>query len=250
MPITISEIVTGVRDYLLLPDYATLSKSTLLLRIDDKQAYYQTSLKIANRNWFVNRTTIYVDPSRDEYSINADSFGRPFQCLTKDDTDPNHIERDVEIVTLQNRDLYYQGTKQGSTSFSYPHVAACMSFFNENGQWKVKVTPQHTQAATYEVWYSPDKGLPPVLADNLQLVDSFANLFKVDVALSCLPNLVKMDDKGNVLNGGQLTMLERRLMDDRNRYEAQFNVYRTMVFQEQTGPRRGFAEDAGYEQFF
>lgn len=241
MSISINEIVNGVRDYLLRPDYETLPKYAVLSRLHHKLDHYSSRLKITNRGWLVGRWNLNVDTERDEYTVSASNFGRPFSCLTKDDTDANHVEREVEIVVVQNRDLYYQGTKQGVASFVQPHVAACVSFYRDASRgWLAKITPIHSQPATYEVWYIPDRPLPPVLADNLKLVDAFVNLYTVDVALSLLPNIIKTDDKGNVTNAGQISMIERRCNADKADYLQLFNTYAQSTVVEQTGPRRGW----------
>lgn len=249
--ISIAEIQTGIRDYLLYPDYARLPKSTVLLRIHDKADYYRTALSIVNRGWLVDRWNLNVDTARTEFPVTASNWGRPFLAVTKDDADPNFIEREVEIVAVQNRDLFYQGARQGSVIFAAPHVASCLAFFNDADQgWRALVTPQHTQNAQYQVWFTPDRPMPPVLADNFNLIESFVNLFKVDVALSCLPNILIIDDDGNVTNAAQVAMVERRLTADFALYKQQFDIYKQFAFNDQTGQRRGWADNSDSETYF
>lgn len=259
MSVSIREIVSGVRDYLNWPDYQRLPQFTVLQRIQDKSDYYRQSFNLTNRGWFLSRFDLPVDASTDEFTITAPAFGRPVMCLTKDDSDPNHIEREVEIVQVQNRDLFYTGTKQSIGSYTLPHVAACISFFNDVDRgWLIKVTPQHTQAATYAVWYQPDRPAGVSLNDNYPLMESFINLLKVDVALSLLGKLAITDSKGIVTNAGQLSLLERGLMRDMygdpntpgSGYLALFNKTKEMPVNEQTGGRRGWASESDYEVFW
>lgn len=250
MSVSIREIASGVRDYLMWPDHRRVPQFTVLLRIQDKSDAQRQALNITNRNWFLSRFTLDVDSSTDEYPITATAFGRPVQCLTIDESDPNHVERDVEIVTVQNRDLFYSGTKQSLGSYTSPHVASCISIFREDNQWKAKVTPQHTLPASYVLWFQPDRPTPAGLNDNFPLLDSFINLLKVDVALSLLPNIMQMDDKGNVLNGAQVTMAERRLMSDKMEYGKLFDTYKQIAVNQQTGGRRGWADDEGFDLYW
>lgn len=244
MPVSIREIASGVRDYLMWPDHRRVPQFTVLLRLQDKSDHYRNAFNIVNRGWFLSRTQLDFDSSTDEVPITATAFGRAVQCLTIDESDPNHVERDVEIVAVQNRDLFYSGTKQSIGSYTTPHVASCISIFKEASQWKVKVTPQHTLPASYVLWFQPDR-MPKGLNDNFDLLDSFINLLKVDTALSLLARILIMDDKGNVLNGDQVALVERRLLDDRAQYLAQFNLTKQLAVNEQTGSRRGWASDEG-----
>lgn len=241
MSVTLKQIIEGVRSYLGYPPYGRLPNHLILSRLADKTAYYLTALNMTNEGWFLIRHPLTITPNKSDFQFDVD--GRPVLAVTVDDTDPMHVEREVEIVTVQDRDLYYVGPKQGMSSGAFPHVASSFTvFFDEDqGQRTIRVTPQHTQTAKYLIWLQPDTFAPPRLADNFPLMECFANLVKVDTALSLLPQAFTGE------NGDSIVLYERRLTADFGRYDAQFQAYKQISVNEQTGPRRGWASDSDGE---
>lgn len=239
---SIKNVVQGIRSNLLYPDYKKVPNHLILDRLQDRFAYYLTALNIVNENWFLTRYPLTVTPNTDEFPIDIPIGSKPVLCVTVDNADPFHVEREVEILTVQNRDLYYIGPKQGLSSATFPHVATSIAFFydQDNGQRIAKVTPQHTMVATYMIWLQPDVFAPPRLADNFPLLENFLNLTKTDVALSLTPALLE-EDGSNAIKVGKI---ESRLQADFNRFDSQFTVYKQMAFNEQAGTRRGWATDS------
>jgi hypothetical protein len=226
---SIKNIIAGVRDYVGNPDYGRLSNPSVLNRLNDKFDLYRAQLNLS-------KTNLTFGSGSDETVVNAPAWGRPVLVATKDDSDPNHQSIEIPIVTVQDRDLYYQGSKTGVSGSVSPHVATSIAFFKSNGQVRAKCTPQHSQSATYELWYQPDRPTPPRLADNYPLLEAFQNLIKVDTALSCLPKLMILKD-GVATNAAELAFYERRLQSDKADYLHTFNQYKNQSHMEQAGMR-------------
>ncbi len=243
MGIPIKSILAGVRSYLGFPDYANLPNHMIMERLYDRLDYLRTLLNLTNQNFFLSRTRIDVDSSTDEYLLNFNvGPGRPVLCHTIDDSNPQHVTREVQIVNVQDNDLYYIGPKQGAGMTYAPHVAQTMNIFYDldAGFWKVKVVPQHLSSASYQLWIQPDRPTPPTLTANFPLMENFIGLVKVSTALSCLPMLIKGSDPN------ALAFIERRLMADEARYQSAFDVYKTMAHLEELGSKRGFATDCDW----
>jgi hypothetical protein len=241
MSITIKSTVQGIRSLLLYPPAGSVPNHLILDRLRDKLDYYLTALNITNENWFLQRSILTVQPNTDEFDF--DVTGKPILCVTMDSSDPYHIEREIEIVTVQDRDLYYMGPKQGMSSGTFPHVATSISIFydQDRGQRIAKVTPQHTQVAQYLIWLQPETLAPPRMADNFPMLENFMNLIKTDTALSLLPAIA---GEGN---DTKVEAIQGQLMRDMARYDQQFQTWKMTAFAEQAGPRRGWAtEDSTY----
>lgn len=242
MPIAVRDLVAGVRAYCGYPAHDILNNATLLLYIHDESDQLRTLLNITDQNFLLERFYIDVNSSTSEYSVDAPvGFGIPILCNTVNDADPQHVTREIPIVTVQDIDLYYIGPRQITGSSVYPHVATSWSFFTEGGQWTAKVTPVHGTPARYQFWYSPARPTPPQLADNYQLLENFTNLLKVSVALKCLPDCL------TPTNAEQVKMRTSMLAASKQEYGAAFDLYRRQAWLEQTGPRRSWADDGLYD---
>lgn len=245
MPTTIKQVIAGVRDYLGNPDYGAVSNASVLLRLYHRLDNRRIEINLTNQNWFLNRAYINVDSTTDEIPLNIGDWGRPINVITIDESDPYHVTREVPIATVQDNDLYYVGSKTSTGTAVFPHVAESFNFFTNNGtgQLTARVTPQHGQSATYQVWYQPDTPTPSVLADNFPLFEAFINLTTVDVALDLLPRLLKEDGT----NAAVISFLERRLESAKSEYLATFKAHKNQAYMEQKGTRLGFGEDVeGY----
>lgn len=258
MPVQIRQIVNGVILKAGSPDTGRLPRWVILWFLQRKIDYYRTRLQITDENRFVERWPLTVTPGSDEFNVDA-AQGRWLLCHTADDNDPNHVRREVELVNLQNLDLHYLGPPSAGQRISTPHVAVAFTFFTEQGQQKVKVTPRHDQVAQYLFWYEPDRPLPPQLDSNYPLLENFINLTECDTAIACLAYIkakIVQDMRARETSSdaemaqvqlsamrAELTSYDSVMNDLRVEMAPYLQVlasYETQAMQEQSGPRIGW----------
>ena len=168
------------------PTQDRLPRWVVLRLLYHKIDHYRNRLHLTDENRFLERWKLTVYPGVDEFQVNATFPGKWVVCHTMNDSDSNHIRREVALATMQNIDLYYLGPPSLGSASTAPHVAQTFTFFNESGQQKVKVTPKHDQNADYLFWYQPDRPLPPRLEQNYPLLENFVNAIACDTAIAGL----------------------------------------------------------------
>ncbi len=234
-------MVNGVRNYLGYPDYRVLPNHTLLVRLYDEMDHQRNEMNLPNQGWFLTHQQLDVTPGTDEFPVAAIVGGSrfvPILVTTIDPNDPNQIRLEVPIVTVQDMDQYYLGPVASPGSAS-PSIASSFTFFTDQntGQFTAKITPQAVQTQSYDLWFQPDRPTPPGFTGNYPLLESFSNLMKVNTALVCLPDCL------TAANADQLQMRQATLIDQRDRYGRVFEIQKQMSFNDQKGPRLGFATD-------
>lgn len=238
MAITVRSILSDIRGYLGRPDQKRVPDHEVLLRLWDKQSFYNKELKLTRENWMVNRFFLTVDPGINEKPINPPDgdFGEAFLIETFSDSDSNLVRREVPIVPYQDIDRFYEGPNTEQGSGGQVHVAAAFAPFNLQGQWNMAWYPKHSQSAIYRTWYTPEGCGQVSLEGNLRFpMDDLTNLVKVDTALTCFPMLIDEEQK-------ELTAKQKEIKDqlnaDRSQYYPTFETARHQMRREHTG-RRG-----------
>lgn len=240
----VKEVVGSIRTLLGRPGYGPVPTHLVLEHLYNEMDHQRNQMNLPNQGWFLSRQNLDVTPDTDEFPISAlVGMARfiPLLITTKDDSDPYHVRREIPIVTAQNMDIYYLGPKTSIGTPLFPHVASSFTFFTDQntGQFKAKVTPQHSQTASYDIWYQPDRPLPPGFTAGYPLLEAFTNLIKVATAVDLLPYTLEKDNSNQVW----LDLLGKSLLDQRERYDRAFQIQKQMSFGDQKGPRRGFACD-------
>lgn len=259
MAVQIKQVVNDVILKAGAPDSGRLSRWVILRLLHLKMDHYRARLQITDENRFLERWPLTVTPGNDEFAVDAAQAGKWLLCHTVDDSDPNHVRREVELVKIQNMDLFYLGPPSGGGSVGSPHVARSFTFFTEQGQTKVKVTPKHDQSAQYLFWYQPDRPLPPKLQDNYPLLENFVNVVACDTAVAALAYMkakivqelralsleanaetaqIQLAALSNELKSYDSVMNDLRL--EMLPYLEVLKVYETQSMDEQSGPRIGW----------
>lgn len=190
MSLRASEVISSVRATLDYPSYDKLKPQVVLMKLREKLDHYLNRLNLTDRDWFLDKWVLNAQLNQEYYLVSADSFGRPISCETQDLTDLSHIRRDVRLVDLQDRSLFYEGPVVAGitpTLVSPKHSAECLSFYRDANGLMVRITPVPSDSAEYLIWYEPNRPMPAILSSNLTFLDQFNNLLVVDLALTCLP---------------------------------------------------------------
>lgn len=231
---TVKEIVTAVREYCGNPGHDKLNLGTICLHLYDQIDHLLNRLNITDENWIIGRTIVSVDGGNDEYTLPTE-FGRPVFCETVDDGTSDFQRREVEIVNVQDFNLYWSGYKISGVYGSIAHSAEVVAVFGPNEQPGVKLikfAPPPQQAADYRVWYDVARQTPPQLAEKPLVMEQFHNLLKIDTAISCLPHCGYGPD--------EFQPYMEMLQWNHERFDAIFERYIAMSHHEDTGPRRAF----------
>lgn len=230
---TVRDIVASVRSYLGQVTFDRLDNGTILMHLYDQIDMQMTRLALTDENWIINRKEVSIGPGVDEVPL-PPTFGRAFLVETVDDESNLYIRREVNIVDVQDWNLYWSGYTRGSGTKYLVHVAEVCAFFgNENTPIKtVKFAPEHSLTATYRIWYEIGKMANPAFAAKPALMEQFHNLLKVGTALACLPNCRYEDP---IAKG-----FRQSLMMLYGQYDEVFNRYIHQNHHEDTGPRRSF----------
>lgn len=230
---TVREILGSVRSYLGQPGFDRLDNGTILMHLYDQIDLQLTRLALTDENWIINRVEKDIGPGVDEVSL-PPTFGRPFLVETVDDGSNLYIRREINIVDVQDWNLYWSGYTRGVGTEYLVHVAEVCAFFgNENSPLKtVKFAPQHNLTATYRIWYEIGKTANPALAAKPALMEQFHNLLKVGTALACLPNCRYEDSISQEFRQSLVMLLQQ--------YDSVFDRYIHQNHHEDTGPRRSF----------
>jgi len=233
---TINNIIGGVRLHLRTPSEDKIGDGKIAEYLLRKIDYYLNELNLTDQNWLLEKWQLDVDASTQIYTVNPSSapFGRPILCETMDESDPFHERREITIVDLQDRDLFYRGPQQAWAT-APPHSAITMTFFRSGGQKRVLVEPQPAVSASYRFWFEPSRMLPQSITNDSPFLENFSNLLEVDTALTVLPDCDWPDVKHN--------RIEKALGADLVRYTAQFDRYKNQDRQEQVNTKRGFGDD-------
>ncbi len=183
--------MASVRATLDYPSPETLKNQLLLLKLQEKTEHYFNEMSLTDRNWFLETYILHAPADKDDYVVGIEDWGRAINAETMDDTDPNHYRREVELIDLQDRDLFYKGPDKALTltGTSVKHTARCIAQFRDpkSGDVHLLVTPKPGLAADYKLYYEPDRPVPASLTSNVRLLDNFRNLLITDLALTCLP---------------------------------------------------------------
>lgn len=237
--VTISDMVGHIRDWIGQPHHDDISNESVLMRLQRKLDHYRNNLDVTDQNWLLSSWDLNVDTHSEQRIVNAVAFGRPVECYTIDNSDPNHIRRYPRIVSIQDFELYYQGSVKntGDTGVTSPHVAACFAFYKEftTLQTMVRWLPIHSIACTYRFWYTPSRLIPVSLTDTLGFVEQFANLMEVDTALDCLIEMKTMPTE-------EYNRREKRLLTNQAVYHKTFVDYTNQDKQEKVVRRRQYGD--------
>ena len=235
--ITVNDLLSGIRNYLRFPPEMVLGDGTILDRLLDKLDFYTSELNLTDQNWLLEKFPLPVSANEGTYTITPGDWGRPILCETVDDTDPQYIRREVPIVDFQDRDRFYSGP---NTALQRP--VQCISFYQKGGAIRVDLTPIPSTSGAYQIWYEPSRIIPTALTSTPLRLECFANLVKVDTALSCLPDC-NYDDT-------RYSRIKEALDRDFSLYMNQFQIYKTQDRQEQLSDGRCWGADYPFEGVF
>lgn len=248
MSLSAKEIMASVRATLDYPSPETLKNQLLLLKLQEKVEHYFNEMSLTDRNWFLETTILHAKPNEDDYIIPVSDWGRAVNAETMDLTDPYHYRREIEIIDVQDRNLFYRGTDKAFTTVgnSVKHTAMSLGQFRDpnTGEIHILMTPVPSIAADYRIFYEPNRPVPAGLTANLKFLDNFRNLLITDLALTCLP-YARLDDPFK-------TDLAQTLASDLQAYGRVFEEYIQQDRQEQIcsklvwGGDRSGGEPGGY----
>ena len=204
---------------------------------------YQNKLDVHDGNFILKQRRITLPAGRLEISFEETSWGRPVMC----DLDPASLppgvtlpRRDVELINIQDQDLYRRNTATGlgmppSPGSAIIAMAQAVSWYREGNTIKLffefgGFTPQ--MDATYRFFYQPG-GIAEVMEDqNVDWLPNFVGLLQCDFALAILP----LSD----IPEPQYTRLERHLASQVQRREPVMEQWLQNDHIEQSGYAGGY----------
>lgn len=231
MPTT-REIIQGVREDCGLPSFQALGNALICNALYKELQELFNRLTLTDTNYQLDRTTVVTSPGTSEYLMPY-NFGRAEVVETFSDNDPRFLRREIEIVEMQDFDLYwsgYQGVGQPS-----PEVCAFVGLLNDT-QRKLILAPPPQSVFQIRVWFDLGYQTPPVLDAKPGLLENFHHLLQANTSMACIAHATKDPaiDKTVFMN------LRDMLSWRQKKYEATFQEYIYQSFHESSGPRRAF----------
>lgn len=154
-----------------------------------------------SQNWRTGEADITFDPSVEEVLVNAPGISKPLVVYTKDEANPHHNERVVDIVGRQNLVIGYDGTRDGSgrQTYLYPfdgqswHVAQKIAIYQkgdagsggQSGVWYASarpVVPADGHSATYKLIYADGSWTDNAALSSQPVLTEYGSLFEVRAA--------------------------------------------------------------------
>lgn len=249
MPTTYREIMAQVFETLLQPHPAHPDERIVYRHLKQNvQLLFNQALN-QPPSWDVASIDLNVDETRDTYQITAGDFGKDTLVHTVDDSDPNHVERPINRMSLQSSLIdgaapYAWGVDRGWPFLGYKHSANTFVFYREAGSIFVKLLPKPAIAATYRIWYETSEP-SMTLGDNLILPQG-ESLLCLRVAFSCLPG-TSWCGKTEAENREKRKELAVTLAADKADHELQWRHFTATDRNQGRGVMRGF-DDEEYAQ--
>lgn len=146
--------------------------------------------------WGTWEIDLTVAPNEEEYLLSgAPLLGKPLLVFTKDESNPSHIERPIDIVNIEDLPTTYYGPRDAS--YIWPgywdgstHTAFAFAFTQKLGapNWYANIRPVPQIEATYRIMYVVGDWVSTAAPGSLPLLPEHHHLLTVRAALSDLPN--------------------------------------------------------------
>jgi hypothetical protein len=138
-------------------------------------------------SWSVRSFTLTTQPDKEKYQVTAQDFSKDVLIHTLDESDPHHVERRIERVSLQSRMTEYTGPKKIASAPNY-HTAELFVLYWENGVPFFDVRPVPAGSVKYKVWYEIGLiGGGEIVLDTTPILPISHPYLHLRVARSCLP---------------------------------------------------------------
>lgn len=203
---------------------------------------FRNKLQIHDGNFILKMRRVTLPAGRLDISIDEPAWGRPVMC----DLDPSLFptnqqlpRRDVELIAIQDQELFRSNSVSGSSTASDGgnaiSFAQAVSWYRDGGSIRLffefgGVFP--TTDSTYRFFYEPG-GIAEVMeSEEVSWLPDFVGLLQLDCALAFLP----LTD----ISEPQYTRLERRLSGDIQRREPVMDQWLQMDHTEQSGYAPGY----------
>lgn len=185
-------ILTRIRARLGYPPHDALSNDTISQFLDDKTEHYNTLLKLTSQKWISGSFLVTAKVDTDT-EIPVGDFGRLDMVCTHDDQNaPNFKVRELDKISVEDRNLHWNGFKEISGNPLYPHNSTHVAVYRDKDSRRffLQFTPPPFIECRYEVWYEPmTQAAARLAADPNFRLENFYNLIAYDTAMECLPIL-------------------------------------------------------------
>lgn len=244
---TLSHVVGGVFDYLRHPTSLLAMPGLVAERFIDRWIYYTNQVALTGEGWQLEKTTLNLTADQSEYSINAENFGKPVVVYVLDDEQKIAGELQIKRFRDQIDDIIHTNlpSTHSLPASEVPVSRNSISFFSEGGQQKARLVTTPTESGTLIIHYVPTGDDVTTLEAGLSLLGNFKPLFKVHTALVCLPDC-EWKELSDERNRDRRRDIKESLMMEFELFTAQFNEYKSSLFQEQTASREGWGEREYY----
>src|SRR5688500_5454622 len=134
-------------------------------------------LSNTGHTWEEYELTVSVSPNQSDYQLNDARLGKPIIVFTKDDSDPAHVERTINVFEVQDLNYDWNLPNDIGTSLvgwsNSQHSAWRVGYYRRNGIPYLRFKPTPQAAAEYRVMYvlgnwadSAALGDEPVLSEH------------------------------------------------------------------------------------
>lgn len=191
---TINEILSHERNLLDDPEGQHPSlRHSLQTILNQIQSLYNQANN-SNNAWSESEGDLTVVQGVDEYQLTLPLMGKPLFVFTKDDSNPSHIERPINVVELQNLLLTYQGPRDQAGLWpgywdGSNHSARGMAFYQKDGVpgWFVRIRPVPQAQAVYRISYVQGNWVANAALGSEPILQEHHHLIAVRAALADLP---------------------------------------------------------------
>lgn len=229
--ITTRQALGQVREYLGLPENGKPNYGSIITRMNNESNTMLSELNITRDNESFKTKILYIVPNQSVHFINADNWGKPFYVETYDNgADRLFVPYEITMTPIQSRDML-----RNTDTFT-------LSFYTEDSQPKVIVTPPQEQASWVKIYYEVGS-YTLIFGDSaMPLRDAYMHLLIIRTARACMP-----------LTGHDETMYQR-LMSFLDAKEPQLNALwmQQRMSQAAHSAERGYfgSDREGYNELF
>ncbi len=172
---TITDILSGVYDFLGRPTQEKLSLGLVLPHLLDAINFYSVDLDLTDNGWMLSKFD-YIPSAKDEV-FSAPNFSDQVSVEVRDVNSTS--ETDWMPIDIANVDDIQRINRDGGKACAFYGTAPTNIIFSFDPQqdWQIEA----------RVWYKPNIPVPSQLSDSPKLAQAFHTMLKIRTALSCLP---------------------------------------------------------------
>ena len=226
---TLTQMIEGVRAELDFPSLGSPNPRLILKKLGAQIQNLYNDLSNTGHAWDEYEIPINTSPGVADYQLNDTRFGKALVVYTRDNSNPAHFTRAIDVFELQDlqHDLVLPNDAGLYTFVGYDssmHTALRVGYYRRGGVPYLRFYPTPQYVADYDVLFvTGDWFSGAALADSPTLVEHH-HLIETRTAISLLPYAQWTDDK--VADREKRRELGMALKNDEGIYLGSYDAYK------------------------